>query len=969
MAEDRSPKSNDVAPGTSDLARQLIDLRETIGLLRESEMRWRQIFDLVPHMIFAKDREGRFLQANRALARAYGKTAEELIGCRQQDIHPVPDEVRQMLDYDRQVIDNDVSMTVAELTFTDARGRRRILHVTKVPYTAAEGAERAVLGVAVDVTDVKVAEAVLRESESRYRALFESTGDAIMLLGADGFLECNQATLDLFGCSSPQDFISKHPSELSPPYQPDGIDSRTAADARIAAAYKTGMTRFDWLHRRMDGQEFTADVLLVRVDLPDRSFIQAVVRDITERKAAEQALKEAHEKLEQRVRERTAELAEAKEAAETANRAKSDFLANMSHEIRTPMNAIIGMTELVLDTDLEDSQRDYLRIVRDSGDALLALINDILDFSKIEAGKFDLVKAPFDVRESLGDTMKSLALRAHSKGLELACEIHSDVPQRLLGDMGRLRQVIVNLVGNAVKFTDRGEVVLRVERNDDVGEDVVLHFSVSDTGIGIPREQQTIIFEAFEQLDRSTTRRYAGTGLGLAISSRLVEFMGGRIWVDSQVGLGSTFHFTAQFETVTEIPPSLGEGGLQFGGRRVLIVDDNATNRQILEGILGSWGMTWTSASGAEEAIRILQKTRQGAGPYDLVLTDAHMPHVDGFELARLIKTDPRLSGTVVMMLTSGDRPGDLSRCEELGINAYLVKPIKQSELFDAVCVALGAERQAHDPGARPAVPVALPPLKILLAEDSLVNQQLAVGLLTKRGHTVVVANHGREALAALETDQFDLVLMDVQMPEMDGYEATTAIRAAEAKTGRHVPIIAMTARAMKGDRERCLEAGMDDYISKPVRARQLDETMAAVLGVRVKESPMEDAGTARQSTVDWEEALRSVDGDRGLLADVVDAYLTESPTLLNNVRQAVNSGVAKQVERTAHTLKGPSRSLGATRLFEHCWQLEQMGRGGNLAGAPELLARLEAEMDLVLPLLQEFIRTGELPGRRAPEG
>ncbi len=822
----------------------------------------------------------------------------------------------------------------------------------------------------------------LGDSEVRYRQLFETTGDAIMLLDAHGFLDCNQATLAMFGCRTKEDLLSKHPSEFSPPQQPDGTDSRAAADARIALAYRDGTARFEWTHRRSDGADFDADVLLARIDLQDRSILQAVVRDITARKRVERELREVQEQLEQRVQRRTAALAAANEElqrevaerrrvekelaferfllatlmqhapdfiyfkdgqsrflrisqalakyfgltdpaqaigksdedffdaaraqqyraneqeimrtgkmvvgkeedqlhpdghvtwmltnkvplygpdgnilgtfgisrditerkraeaqlqvaiqeAQAANRAKSDFLANMSHEIRTPMNAILGMTELVLDTPLTENQRDYLTMVRDSGESLLTVINDILDFSKVEAGKLELDLVAFDVRELLGDTLKSLALRAHDQGLELVCHILPDVPEWLVGDAGRLRQVVVNLVGNALKFTEEGEVVLEVAVQQWTDAGVRLHCMVTDTGVGIPEAKQETVFRAFEQADSSTTRRHAGTGLGLAICSRLVAAMGGEIWVQSVVGQGSTFHFTAAFGVSPTPPPRMRAARRAvMDGTRVLIVDDNATNRLILEEMLCNWRLRPAVAATVPDAMAMLRAAHAGGQPYELVLTDANMPDIDGFTLVEQIKQDAALGSTVIMMLTSGGRSGDVARCERLQVAAYLLKPVKQSELFDAIALALGistpvdAEAVAGD-----VMPSEIArPLQILLAEDSLVNQKLAIGLLQKFGHQVDVVADGRAALAAVESRRYDLVLMDIQMPEMDGLEATRAIRAKERQQGGHLPIVAMTAHAMKGDRERCLDAGMDSYVAKPIRAQELFLAIARVL-------------------------------------------------------------------------------------------------------------------------------------------
>jgi two-component system sensor histidine kinase/response regulator len=826
--------------GTPDLLREVEEkLRATEDAQRQAAETQAAILDALPASVALIDREGVIVAANESWRRLgtanlpqgidfgvgqnYHDACEHARGHGSEQARAAGIGIRRVLDGEASDFSIDYPC--------NSRTEQRWFHLT---VTAVRDNRRVgAVVMHVNITERKAIENALREGNEKFQLLADNITDAFWIRSPD--------MRDAHYVSPAFERIWGRPVEMLYANPERWVDFTFPEDReRVQRAFAT-----------LIGDEPSVDIEY-RIVRPDgeirwirvRGFqvrdaagklvrLTGIVTDIHDLKLAELEISRANLALQAEIVERT----RAEDAADSANRAKSEFLANMSHEIRTPLNGVIGMTELALGTDLNTEQREYLDMVKTSGESLLAVINDILDFSKIEAGKLTIDIIPFDLSDCLATTLKVLATRAHLKGLELVYDIRPDVPTALLGDPNRLRQIVTNLVGNAIKFTEQGEVVLTVEAATQTERDAVLRFSVSDTGIGVPQEQQEAIFKPFIQADGSTTRTYGGTGLGLAISTSLVALLGGRIWLESETGKGSTFHFTMSVD-LQQTPVTAARATdaqmMHLRDMPVLVVDDNAVNRGILGATLKRWLMKPVLASSGRAALAAIQETKTAGTLFRLVLLDGQMAEMDGFSVAEDIRKDPELAGTALVVLTSAGRQGDGARCRALGIGAYLMKPIGQAELLEAVLAVLGMPPDAPlHVVTRHSLREDRRRLRILLAEDNMVNQVVAARLLGKRGHTVVVAGTGKEALAALDdpgSTGFDLILMDVQMPDMDGFEATAIIRAREKSTGHHLPIIAMTARAMKGDEERCLAAGMDGYTSKPIEVEQLFATIDRVL-------------------------------------------------------------------------------------------------------------------------------------------
>lgn len=805
-------------------------------------------------------------------------------------------------------------------------GNIRTLSWNNYPLRDDSGRIIGVISSGEDITERKEAEQALRDSEEKFRTISSSAKDAIIIVNDDGQINYwNQSAEKIFGYLRSEVMREKVHSLLAPDRPMNFAEKEFLQFQRTGKSSVIGRT-LELRVKRKDGIYIPVELSLSAVNIKGKWNAIGIARDISERKKAEMQIREGHDK------------------ALEASKFKSQFLANMSHEIRTPMNAIIGMTELALLTELNAEQREYLEMVKTSADSLLSLLNDILDFSKIEAGKLEIEFMPFSLQETIGSTLPSLAIRAHQKGLEIAYNIDAKVPKRLLGDPLRIQQIITNLIGNAIKFTETGEVVLNVlplQKNDN---EITLLFSVSDTGIGIPDDKRSKIFELFSQADGSMTRKYGGTGLGLAISSNLVKLMGGEIWVDSVFGKGSTFYFTVKFKVLREqsIQPS-DTLSKQLSNKTVLIVDDNATNRRILKDIIKHWEMIPIEAESGNEAIDILNNMVKKETYPDYILMDSNMPGMDGFSTVEKIRQIENGKAVKIMMISSGNNIAEIHRCEELGILAHIFKPVNPYKLrqlmIDIIHDKKPSEEKSFEKTRETDKGLYL---NVLLAEDNPVNQKLTVKILEKKSCKVSVAGNGEEALNAYKNNKFDIVLMDVQMPVMDGLIATAKIREMEKATGTRTPIVAMTAHALKGDRERFLAVGMDGYVAKPIKIADLDKEIYRVMKLS-EQTKDEKPGEVTEDRTSFKDVLMQKFGqDIEMLKETIIIFLEESPDQIIAIKNAIIRKDVEKLQFNAHKIKGSIGVFDETDIYYDALKLEELGKEGKIEEADKIILSFE---------------------------
>jgi PAS domain S-box-containing protein len=935
------------------------DQRAEADLAQERSL-LKALMDNIPDHVYFKDADGRFTMISKSTAESFGLSdPSQAVGKTDFDFF-TEEHARPAFEDEQEIMRTGLPIVDLEERETRLNGAETWASTTKLARIDADGKTLGTMGISRDITERKQTEQKLRESEEKYRTLVEKANEAIYIVQDGVFVFTNPRMADLLGIPAAElegkpflDFIFSEDRELVGARYAKRVAGEPVAD------------RYDFRMIGAGGQTIWVFLSAAAIQWNGRSASLHMLSDVTARKQAEAELDQTNRAL-----------AEATTRAESANQAKSEFLANMSHEIRTPMNGVIGMTGLLLDTELDQDQRRYAETVRTSGESLLTLLNDILDFSKIEAGKLKLETLDFDVRALLDDFAGLMALRAQDKGLEFICAAAPEVPANLSGDPGRLRQVLLNLAGNAVKFTDRGEIAVRASVASETDTAVVLRFSVKDTGIGVPADKQELMFQKFTQADASTTRKYGGSGLGLAISKQLAELMGGEIGLVSEEGRGSEFWFTALFGKpvgmARNVPPPA-----QIRGVHILIVDDSPTNREILMAQLNSWGMRSEETSSGPEALLALARAKDAADPFVAVILDMQMPGMDGEDLARAIKSDEALTHTILVLMTSIGQRGDARHMEELGFAGYLAKPARQSDLFDCLAAVLA--------GAAAAQPVRTivtrhtiremrrGALRILLAEDNITNQQVALGILRKLGLQADAVANGAEAIAALESIRYDLVLMDVQMPKMDGLEATAHIRDPQSAVRNHsIPVVAMTAHAMQGDRERCLEAGMNDYVTKPVSPQALADALARWLpgddAARPTNASAEPApavsGTAEPAAEPEPETpvfdrpgmLARLMDDEDLARAVAVGFLEDMPRQIEALRSYLQAGDAEGAVRQAHTIKGASANVGGESLRAVAFAMEKAARAGDLADVVARLSDLESRFARLKEAMQAFV-------------